>query len=250
MHPFKLTAGAEELTNVYLSSSALKNFFIKASDRERLGIIRLWITEGIPFVFKNNPILYEEVRSYIAYYLNISPKEVTIVGSARVGYSLTNKEWGREFIPSKSDLDFAIISNSLYNDLVKDFQQWVKDITLYETKPNSPDQMIRWLEAIKTVDNNIPKGYINVKQLYGTKKYKTVQKCKQTMYELKKKLEKTLNAPAIHDSSIRIYSNWAKCIKQLEINFKVALIWHQQEPKRANNTEPSSNSKLIGKKVG
>ena len=186
IYPFTLSQNSDKLTDLYLDSVLLKDFFVKAKESERLGIIRLWITEGIPFAFKDNPLLYEEIRAFIAKGVNVHTKEVTLVGSGRIGYSLKKKEWGRKFTPPNSDLDFTIISNDLYKKLVADFQKWVNDFHTRKIKPLDIQQMNTWLNAIKTVDDNIPKGYINTKQLFSNKNYPTVRKCNFTMRKLKK----------------------------------------------------------------
>src|SRR3989338_4203942 len=135
IYPFTLSQNSDKLTDLYLDSVLLKDFFVKAKESERLGIIRLWITEGIPYAFKDNPLLYEEIRTFIAKRVNVHTKEVTLVGSGRTGYSLKKKEWGRKFTPPNSDLDFTIISNDLYKKLVADFQKWVNDFHTRKIKP-------------------------------------------------------------------------------------------------------------------
>ncbi|GEM_PF-812564 len=227
LSPFTLSQDSDKLTALYLDAVLLKDFFVKAKGSERLGIIRLWITEGIPYAFRDNPLLYEAARTFIARQVNVHTKEVTIVGSGRIGYSLKKKEWGRKFTPLYSDLDFTIISNDLYKNLVNDFQKWVGDIHTRKTRPENISQMDGWLKAIKTVNNNIPKGYINTKQLYSNKEgnYPTVKKCNSTMWMLNKILAQTASAPQISGVSIRVYSDWRACVRQLQNNFEDALIW-------------------------
>ena len=223
--PFVLSEHSELLKSVYPNSEDIKNVFSKSSETERHGIIRLWITEGIPFAFKDNPLLYEEMRAFISNGVNVNPKEVTLVGSARIGYSLKKKVWGKAFT-NKSDLDFTIVSNDLYKNLISDFQKWTGDFASGKIIPNSKNQTERWLESILTINENIPKGYINTKDLFSHPNYVVVKNCYRTMTKLKERLEITENSPSIADASIRVYSNWKTCTRQLEINFKTALdLW-------------------------
>lgn len=222
---FSLKQESEKLTAVYLDPVLLKDYFTKARDSERYGIIRLWITEGIPFAFKDNPLLYEEIRSFIATGIGVHTKEVTIVGSGRTGYSLTKRKWGNPFVPTTSDLDFVIISNDLFKKLVIDFQKWVSDFHSRKTVPLDATQTRSWLNAIATVHRNIPKGYINTRQLFSNYSYPVVKQCNLTMRRLKDKIHLTPSAPSISDVSIRVYASWKYCIKQLDESFKVALIW-------------------------
>lgn len=223
--PFILSEHSELLKGVYPSAEDIKNVFTKSNETERHGIIRLWITEGIPYAFKDNPLLYEEMRTFISKGVNVNPKEVTLVGSARIGYSLKKKVWGKAFT-NKSDLDFTVVSNDLYKNLISDFQKWTGDFSSRKIIPNSGIQTKRWLESIITVNQNIPKGFINTKDLFSHSNYAVVKNCYYTMTKLKERLEVTENSPSIADASIRVYSNWKSCTRQLEINFKTALdLW-------------------------
>lgn len=225
VYPFTLSQGPDILKSIYPSSEQIKNGFIHASETERYGIIRLWMTEGIPFAFKDHPLIYEEVREFISKGVKVHPKEITLVGSARIGYSLKPNVWGRKFT-KKSDMDFTIISNVLFTRLVKDFQKWAGDIESKKILPRSPYQLQDWLESIMTVNMNISKGYIYTKNLFPHNNYPAVVQSYHTMFRLKKILSITPDSPEISDVSIRVYSSWYNCIRQIQINFKSALdLW-------------------------
>jgi len=138
--PFSLSIGSQNLKGIYPTSQEIKDVFTNASEAERYGIIRLWITEGIPYAFRDQPLIYEEIREFIAKGVNIHSKEVTLVGSGRIGYSLKKKVWGKTFTDS-SDLDFTIISNELYSKLVFDFKKWVGDIESKKIKPKTENEL-------------------------------------------------------------------------------------------------------------
>lgn len=223
--PFALNSNNPNLRGSYPTPQEIKDAFFTANEEERFGIIRLWITEGIPHAFKNEPLLYEEIRQFISTGVNVHSKEVTLVGSGRIGYSLKKEVWGRPFT-NKSDLDFTIISNVLYSKLVNDFQKWVGDIESKKLKPKTANELKAWLGSIDVVNRNIPKGFIYTKNLLPYSEYPTVRKCYSTMNMLQERLSKTNNAPNVSDASIRVYSDWKSCIRQLNINFKTALdLW-------------------------
>ena len=225
INPFILSPETSNLKELYPDASFLKDIYTKTNSTERLGIIRLWITEGIPYAFKEHPLLYEEIREFIANGINVHTKDITIVGSARIGYSLSKHEWGRPF-NSNSDFDFTIVSNDLYKAIVGDFQRWVKDIELKRTLPKDVTEMSVWLSNINYLDKKIPTGFIQVKFIPYLKNYTTVKKCYDTIWLLKKKLDVTQTAPRVSDASIRVYSSWKACIHQLQINIKSALeLW-------------------------
>lgn len=223
--PFTIKENSKQLFGTYPTSDKVKDVFSNSSENERYGIIRLWITEGIPYAFKDNPLLYEEIRAFIANGVKVHPKEVTLVGSARIGYSLRPNVWGRCFT-KESDLDFTIISNELYTRLVRDFQKWVGDIESRKILARTPNQLRSWLGSIETVNLNITKGYIYTKNLFPHGNYPTVAQSYYTMSTLKERILATPNCPNISDISIRIYSSWKSCIRQIQINLKSSLnLW-------------------------
>lgn len=225
INPFILSPETSNLKELYPDASFLKDIYIKTNSTERLGIIRLWMTEGIPYAFKEHPLLYEEIRDFIAKGINVHTKDITIVGSARIGYSLSKHEWGRPF-NSNSDFDFTIVSNDLYKTIVGDFQRWVKDLELRSVLPKNVKQTSVWLNNIKYLNEKIPTGFIQVKLIHYHKNYTTVKKCLDTIWLLRKKLDLTQTAPRVSDASIRVYSSWTACIHQLQINIKSALeLW-------------------------
>ena len=220
--PLALTPASANFRELYPSALSLKETYVNAHANERLGIIRLWMTEGIPFAFKEQPLLYEEIRSFLAARINVYSKDITVVGSARIGFSMSKKEWGRSF-NNGSDLDLTIVSNDLYKALVMDFQRWVKDIELRKIQPKNVSEMASWLDNIKYLDGKIATGFIQVRFIPYHRNYITVKKCYDSIWLLKKRLRLTDSAPQVSDASIRVYSSWKACINQLHINLKSAL---------------------------
>lgn len=225
INPFLISSDAIDFKEYFPNSSLLKTVYLNTNHTERLGIIRLWMTEGIPYAFKSHPLLFEEIRNFIAKLLNVDTKEVSLVGSARIGYSLSKKEWGRPF-NSNSDFDFIIVSNTLYGNIVKEFQNWVRDIETRKVLPKDLYEMNTWLANIQYLDQQIPKGFIQTRFIPYNINYTTIKKCYDTIWLLKKRFVVTEIAPKVSDASIRVYSSWKSCIKQMHINFNTALdIW-------------------------
>jgi hypothetical protein len=225
INPFLISPDAIDFKEFYPNSSLLKTVYLNTNYTERLGIIRLWMTEGIPYAFKSHPLLFEEIRNFIAKLLNVDTKEVSLVGSARIGYSLSKKEWGRPF-NSDSDFDFIIVSNTLYGNIVKEFQNWVRDIETRKILPKDLYEMNTWLANIQYLDKQIPKGFIQTRFIPYNINYTTIKKCYDTIWLLKKRFVVTEIVPKVSDASIRVYSNWKSCVKQMHINFNTALdIW-------------------------
>ena len=85
------------------------------------------------------PAVYEEVRFWMASRIGVDPKEISIVGSARIGQSLSADKMGKPFGVG-SDLDFLAVSSSLFKDLVEDFNKWTYD---YESRAICPKNQQR-----------------------------------------------------------------------------------------------------------
>ncbi len=72
------------------------------------------------FVFNDPSILangqYSEFRSKIADELNINPRNIAIVGSAKFGWSMAPAKYGQRYIHGASDIDIVIISKELFEN--------------------------------------------------------------------------------------------------------------------------------------
>jgi len=97
MRPFDVPAHFAEFREVYPSAADVARLCAIGGHRARFTLARLWLSEGIPFAFRKNPALYELIRTWVASRLGIDPKDVTLVGSARLGHSLFGKPFGSPF---------------------------------------------------------------------------------------------------------------------------------------------------------
>lgn len=60
---------------------------------------------------------YAKLKNAVAGSLDINPKEVTLIGSAKVGFSTAPGKVYRPFRKGRSDIDLAIISPKLFNSV-------------------------------------------------------------------------------------------------------------------------------------
>jgi hypothetical protein len=218
MEPFLISEPSKQLVDQYITSSAFEGVVPSLKSVERECFFRLWVSEGIPFAFKDAPMLFEAIRGWLALRLDVHPKEITIIGSARMGFSMSPPpEYGRLF-GKHSDLDFAIISEKLFNELSADFQQWKTDFENGQIKPHNPTQMTYWEDNIKKLPMNISRGFIDAYKIPYMIKYKMAQKVGDTLYKLSSKLAITPDAPETKSSSLRVYCNWTAFIDQMKRN--------------------------------
>ena len=88
MRPFSVSPHFADFREIYPTAADVARLCVMGGHQARLTLARLWLSEGIPFAFRQNPALYELIRAWIASRLGIDPKDVTLIGSARLGQSL------------------------------------------------------------------------------------------------------------------------------------------------------------------
>lgn len=74
------------------------------------------IANKSPYVFLENPDLEHDLTQIVKEYFNVDYKDIFIVGSAQLGYSLSPQKNYRNF-SKKSDIDLAIIDSKLFTEL-------------------------------------------------------------------------------------------------------------------------------------
>jgi len=185
--------------------------------------VRLWLTEGTPYAFKNCPAIYEDIRGWLAYRLDACPKDITIVGSARLGFSLKPEpNFGRSF-GERSDLDFALISVTIFEEFRKMFFLWVNDYEKEVVKPQNETEGGYWIENKEFGRRNLPLGFFDANKLPNLDRYRVVQRVNSTMWRLKKRIEVTPGAPVIRKASVRIYRDWKSLVTRVSYNLMLVL---------------------------
>ncbi len=71
------------------------------------------LMERVPFLFKDDWELYRKWRRVLGEMVDVDPLNITIVGSAGIGFSLSPHKGFRSF-SNKSDIDVAIISEHYF----------------------------------------------------------------------------------------------------------------------------------------
>jgi hypothetical protein len=142
---------------------------------------------------------------------------VTLVGSARTGFSL--ETFGRPFNPH-SDLDLAIVSEPLFHKLRDNFEAWREDFKQEKILPQSDYERSVWTRNFGIVPNNITKGFITAKLLANRERYQSTHLMAAAMSKLHRKLKRTEGAPTIREASVRVYRNWDSLLCQNNLNIR------------------------------
>ena len=120
--------------------------------------MRLWLTEGIPFAFGNYPVAYEEMRGWLGARLTVCPKQITLLGSGRIGFSLTRARFGRPF-GHDSDLDLSIVSDTLFHRFAEAFGRWKQDYSEGAIRPRNDTERTYWNQNLQFGEKNLPLGF-------------------------------------------------------------------------------------------
>lgn len=219
MEPFKVSNELKLLSGSYPDAHAISKVAKQGGELARDAIARLWLSEGIPFAFKDCPGVYESVRFWLSTQLDVDPKEISLTGSARLGQSLTpGKKRGRAF-GGHSDLDMFIVSETLFTRLRDDFNCWSYE---FETGVVSATKAadVYWKDNLTRVPKNINKGFIDSKYIPNLDQYSHARKVNNIMYLLKKKLDVTESAPKVASVSLRCYKSWESYVRQVSLNLE------------------------------
>ena len=160
MKPFGIPDSLRDFTDPHPASELVLTAAGRGGDQARLTLVRLWLSEGIPYAFRDCPAIYESVRTWLSVHLGVHAKEITIVGSARTGASLAPAKLGKRF-STKSDLDLVIVSEVLFEKLREEFCQWSLAFETGGVAADNATEEAFWRDNIKRVPKNILAGFVD-----------------------------------------------------------------------------------------
>jgi hypothetical protein len=80
---------------------------------------------AIPFIFQSNTTLYDTFRSALSAGLFVPTADITVVGSAALGFSMDPSSFGQKFNANNdSDVDVIVVSQSLFEKAWGDLLMW------------------------------------------------------------------------------------------------------------------------------
>lgn len=217
MEPFKVHHALAKIADTYPSAQSLIDVIKFGDELSNMAIARLWLSEGIPYAFREKPGLYESIRSWLAARLIVDPKEIHLTGSGRIGQSIAPHKVGRVF-NEKSDLDFFVVSEDLFLRITEDFNRWSYDFEIGKVSPKNSKEKDLWVHNIERIPKNSLKGFIDSFLIPNFDNYQTVKNIAQSMWLLKEKIVLTEHAPKVHSASIRCYRNWKSYTQQVTLN--------------------------------
>ena len=79
-------------------------------------IVRRYIFAGSPYAFRDKPQALRLLRRHLCSVLQVSEQSVIIVGSAKIGFSLSPDNFPRQF-SAESDIDIVVVDEALFDRL-------------------------------------------------------------------------------------------------------------------------------------
>jgi hypothetical protein len=221
MTRFELSDAAIKLKDRYLAADDFRTVILKLDKRETFAVVQQWMTEGIPYIFTEAPLLYEAMRSWLAMRLELNAKELTLIGSGRLGFSFKVTRFG-EFFSQRSDLDFTAVSSHLFDGGKSSFNHWKEDYQVGRVQPRNSTEEAYWKQNLLGVPSSIARGFIDPHFLPN--RYEWPKRISQSLYLLQGKINLTPSAPKVRKVSIRVYSDWAAFVKQMQLNLFTTLM--------------------------
>ncbi len=218
----RLSDTAFNIADVYTNP---KDFFTNFSNihySERDSFLRHSLINNVPYVFKLKPLLFEQITQYLADNLNISPSGIKLIGSGKTGFSISPPpNYGNPFT-ANSDLDFSIISESLFLNLKGEFESWADQFEEGILVPQNKKQETYWPQNLDNCTKTLKRGFIDTYKIPSHKQFIMVQTLQNSLYLIQNKLEKVYNIH-IKKASVRVYKNWNSFVTQLKLNTESVL---------------------------
>lgn len=217
----KLSPKAKSVTDLYTTPELfLKNYF-ELEELEQKSYIHHIIINNVRFAFKENPLLYENITQYLGDKLRISKNQIKLIGSSKTGFSISpNPDYGKVF-SENSDLDFAIIDESVFLESVKEYKQWKKNFE--DGKYPKEIQNKYWSDNFTNLKFQSKKGFIDTYKIPNYLEFKTTQSLNNSLSLIVANLQ-THHDIKIKNASARIYKDWDTFFKQLRLNTESVLL--------------------------
>ena len=215
---FVIRPGLAKLTGAYPSPQDVLEAAAEGNRAQAI-LARLWISEGIPFAFRNCPGLYEEFRVSLAERLKLDAKQISVAGSGRLGYSLAPKKWGEDYQEVASDLDLFAVSEGLFQRLCEDFKRWRDDYDRGDVEPEKKRDQYYWNTNLKETPGTIRKGFVDSIRVPNLERYGMFLAMNRCLEDLSSKLQKADEGPKPRDTlSLRCYRDWPSYEGQMVIS--------------------------------
>lgn len=178
---------------------------------------RLWLTEGIPFAFRDCPFAFEKGRDELGKTLDEDPKSFGLQGSAKLGYSLASTKFGRGFDAKKSDLDLFAVSERLFDLLSVDAELFSSRVKAGQATAGTSAIQTFWNQnASDVIPRQLSRGFLDVDFVPPFERYKTCYKVSAAIQRFQRTLVRSnVSEPYARKSSLRVFRSWEAAVRQI-----------------------------------
>lgn len=183
--------------------------------RDVFRFTRLWLCEGIPFAFRNDAAAYELARERFGKILEEHPRNLSMTGSGRLGYSLAGTKFGAAYDPNRSDVDLFLVSKTWFDKLKGDAELFISRFSAGLAVARNENEAKFWPENVKRLEQGIKRGHINQHFIPNVSRYEAAQSCYRACRAFQVTLAEQMEATEPRKVSVRIYQNWARAESQI-----------------------------------
>lgn len=110
----------ESAPKTFPTIEQFKEILLRESTEE---IVNRYIFSEPSFVFKKKPESMRLLRKHLCGHLDLNEEKIVVVGSAKLGFSLSPNNFPREFGP-ESDIDLVIVDSALFDNIWMTLLKW------------------------------------------------------------------------------------------------------------------------------
>ena len=190
------------------------------TDSELFRFARIILTEGTPFACAKFPMAFEFARGKAAEILGVHPKQLSLIGSARIGYSLAGPKFGRPFDLQASDIDLFVVSRELFGLLCEEHKEFLNAWRCKKIQPRHEIQSRFWDENARIDDYNIRRGFLDASHIPTYDMFPVSKMFGEAAYKFHVNLEAAVSAKIGRKASIRSYKDWDAAIRQIAFTLR------------------------------
>lgn len=213
----KLSDVGMNVSSTYMSSDKFISCYEKLIGIEQKSLVSHAIINNTPFVFKNMPLLYEQILRYLSDLLDICPESIKLIGSAKTGFSVSPPPHYGKLFSEKSDLDFAIINETVFHTLCEEYVEWEDAYSRKMTLPKTDYEKGCWDNNIVLLKRNIGRGFIDTYKIPNREMCPITMRINNAMYLIPLKLDEYYKIK-VSRASVRVYKNHDLFWRQLKLN--------------------------------
>jgi hypothetical protein len=174
----------------------------------------------VPFAYQRHPLAYEFAREKAAEVAGLHPKQITLVGSARIGYSLAPLKFGRPFTSDSSDIDLVAISAELFELLVQERGVFMDYWKSGKIGPRHDTQRKYWEENEVVDARNINKGFLDASHIPTYDEFPIAQSLGEAAYKFHENLRRAVGETIGRRAAFRVYRDWDAATRQITLSLR------------------------------